>query len=371
MGVMSRNRWRAGAVLSVTGLLVAVLSSMAVSAPAGAATAAAKRAAPAAVGGKVAVNAAAIAAYWTPARMKSARSVDVVHAQAAQLTAAEPNSPGAGTPGSVPGGLPKGASASAEAPVGDGWTGGTGSFDSFPVPAASYQKYPYKVNGKVFFKNDGVNYVCSGTVVPSASGSSNEDEVWMAGHCLTNTESLTGVIDSSLTFVPAYNGSASVPKPLGQFVWTGSWETTTSWLNSRDFSEDEAAITVKPDAKGILGNVTGWAGFAWNYSPYESFSAFGYPAAAPFNGNLMEQDWATTYELDTGVGGAGQPPMGIGSDFTGGSSGGGWMIGWTPTGPGYVDGHNDYTYGSVADTMFSPYQDSLSNQVRCFGATSC
>ena len=57
--------------------------------------------------------------------------------------------------------------------------------------------------------------------------------------------------------------------------------------------------------------------------------------------------------------------------MTGGSSGGAWNIDWTTSGPGYINGHNDYKYTSQPLAMYSPYQDTLSNEVRCFGKTSC
>jgi hypothetical protein len=85
----------------------------------------------------------------------------------------------------------------------------------------------------------------------------------------------------------------------------------------------------------------------------------------------MNQDEAMSYTTIVVTGGVGPNPVGIGSDFTGGSSGGGWMIGWSPTSPGYINGHNDFTNSGVANTMFSPYLDSVSNTVRCFGRTTC
>ena len=57
--------------------------------------------------------------------------------------------------------------------------------------------------------------------------------------------------------------------------------------------------------------------------------------------------------------------------MTGGSSGGAWNIGWSSAGTGYINGHNDYTYSNQAGAMYSPYQDTLSNTVRCFNKTSC
>ena len=63
--------------------------------------------------------------------------------------------------------------------------------------------------------------------------------------------------------------------------------------------------------------------------------------------------------------------IGIGNPMTGGSSGGAWDIDWSPANPGYIDGHNDYKFYSQPNAMYSPYQDGLSNRVRCFGASSC
>ena len=103
----------------------------------------------------------------------------------------------------------------------------------------------------------------------------------------------------------------------------------------------------------------------------EQFVTFGYPAASPYNGNLLEENIATTGGQDGNGGADGTNPIYIGSPFTGGSSGGAWTIDWSDGGTGYVNGHNDYTYSGNADTMYSPYQDSLSETIRCFGASSC
>jgi hypothetical protein len=175
-------------------------------------------------------------------------------------------------------------------------------------------------------------------------------------------------------FVPGYRGNATGNKldPFGEYSWTGAVETTAAWQNNRDLSEDEAAFTVGTNASGqTLGNETGWAGFEWGQSTNQQFVAFGYPAASPYNGKFDITDLGASAVLDTSIGGSGSDPIGIGNPMTGGSSGGGWMNGWTETGPGYVDGHNDYKYSNQPLAMYSPYQDSLSETVRCFGASSC
>jgi hypothetical protein len=317
---------------------------------------------------------AAALAYWTPARMRAAKPVTPVLAGSPKTQSVGNSSHG--TAGSVAGGLPVGLK---EAPAkGQPQTPQTDAFsypfpyDSYTVPNGDYHKYPWSVNGKVFFTNDGGGYVCSGTVVPSST--STQNEVWTAGHCLVNTESLDGNYDTSLVFVPGYRGNATGNKldPFGEYSWTGAVETTAAWQNNRDLSEDEAAFTVGTNASGqTLGNETGWAGFEWGQSTNQQFVAFGYPAASPYNGKFDITDLGASAVLDTSIGGSGSDPIGIGNPMTGGSSGGGWMNGWTETGPGYVDGHNDYKYSNQPLAMYSPYQDSLSETVRCFGASSC
>jgi hypothetical protein len=327
------------------------------------------------VGGHVHVTREAILKWWTPARMAAAKNVTVITAKAPVKQEAVGQGMTYGTPGQVPGGPPSHsaglASRSALPHIAASFTYPF-PYDSWNVPKASYSKYPYSVNGKIFFRNDGATYVCSGTVVPSESGSSNEDEVWTAGHCLSNTESLTKVVDTSLEFVPGWYKSKKDEEPFGVFTWNGGWQTATAWLDKRDLSVDEAAFTVNKNTAGeTLGTVTGWAGFAWNYSTAEQFEAFGYPSQSPYNGNNMIIDLGASAVLTTGVGGSGKPPIGIGNPMTKGSSGGAWDVGWTTTGAGDVNGHNDYKYTTQPLAMYSPYQTTLSNKVRCFGKSSC
>ena len=365
---MKHSKWIGGA----SGL---VLLGALILPNAAAISASAAPAAPKAIGGQVATNQAATLAYWTPARRAAAKDGDVLTVAAPQTEAI--HAVHTGKPGAVAGRLPGGVKASATprtaSPALTNAFNYPFPYDSFNVPPADYKSFPWSVNGKIFFTNDGVGYVCSGTVVPSHN--STQNEVWTAGHCLVNTESLDENVDTFLEFIPAYNGTyktTAKQAPYGIYVWNGAWETNTAWLDNRDLSEDEAAFTVGTNSNGqTLGNVVGWAGFAWNYSTDEQFVAFGYPAASPYKGNLQITDIGASAVLDTGVGGAGSPPIGIGNPMTGGSSGGGWMIGWTQTGTGYVFGHNDYKYNSQPLSMYSPYQDTLSNDVRCFGATSC
>jgi V8-like Glu-specific endopeptidase len=392
MGKTRRLVRGSGAFLKLTSrvTVVAAASSLGLLLAAGSAGTAASASQPQSQSGAVGVHAqsnqaAATLAYWTPARLKAATPVDVIAAGRAQTLAA-PHGP-TGKPGEVPGGTPLSVT---RASGGSAHPETSDPYDSWQVSVADTTSYPYSLNGALFFENDGSDYSCSATSVGSSNPSKAENEIWTAGHCLVNTESLTKVYDANAEFIPAYDGAkccnSTTPAkekkwaPFGIFTWDGAGETNTAWLNNRDLSEDEAAMQVKKsDITGLtLGQAVGWDGFAWNQSVDQQFVTFGYPAGAPYNGDYMEADISATGGQDGNGGANGENPIFIGSPFTGGSSGGAWNIGWTTdAGSGYINGHNDYVYlnssgqESPADQMYSPYQDTLSNTVRCFGASSC
>jgi V8-like Glu-specific endopeptidase len=303
--------------------------------------------------------------YWTQARMRHATSLDVVSRpgspQTRSVTPAQ-----AGAPESVAPSAPSGSTAS-RTHVGSGTTVAALS-SSYPYPftrsavspVSKYTTYPWSVNGKLFFTQNGGNYVCSGTAVVSA----NRNEVWTAGHCVSNG---AGVFDSFAEFVPAYNGASRHPAPKGVFV-ANHFSTTTRWHRNGDLRRDLGAIRVNANASGIsLGRAVGEAGFAWNQQRRQSFVDFGYPQELPFHGKAMITCRAATATADIRVGGAGPAPMGIGCDMTGGSSGGSWQTGWNGLAgrAGYINGHNDYHYTSRPRAMYSPYFDTLANRVRC------
>jgi hypothetical protein len=375
-----RRRRAIPAALAAAGLATALLGTVGLAAPAASASPA--QAGPSPVTGGAAEHALsqrATLAYWTAARLRSARPADLITAgprASVRPATARPT----GKAARVAGGLPAGAGIAAPASNGGGSVAAFTypfPFDSFTPPQPLWKTYPYEVNGKLFFSNDGGNFVCSATSVASASGTKNENEIWTAGHCLVNTESNNQVVDSSAVFIPAYNGNKTLKKnyaPYGEFTWTGAWETATAWYKNRDLTQDEAAMTVKKSSSSgkTLGNAVGWDGFAWNQSVNQQFVAFGYPAASPYNGKNLIEDIGATAGQDSISGGAdATEPIVIGSPLTGGSSGGAWNIDWTDSGPGLINGHNDYIYTSQPNAMYSPYQDTLSNTVRCFGASSC
>jgi len=140
-------------------------------------------------------------------------------------------------------------------------------------------------------------------------------------------------------------------------VWYGNWKFYPGWNNGSDAALGGAwyvnfAYTWTTNApnwywdigflsmhdstgKGCggssgneIGNVTGWLGW-WYGGDYSQrqWNIFGYPQAAPFEGNYLYQDNGATGELDP-FGNSGI--VEVGNPQTGGTSGGPWILGFDP-----------------------------------------
>jgi hypothetical protein len=206
-----------------------------------------------------------------------------------------------------------------------------------------YTSQPTSTNGKVFFTDDGLNYVCSGTALLSG----NKSVVWTAGHCVHDGASN---FHTNWAFVPAY---ADGSRPYG--TWTARTLLTTSgWANSGDFSYDNGAAVVSLNGGQALTDVVGGRNPSFNYTRSQTYAAHGYPAAPPFNGQRLYVCTSPLIYNDTS---ANPPTMGINCDMTGGSSGGGWIAG------GGVASVNSYGYTTLPNVMFGPYQGSVSQSL--------
>jgi hypothetical protein len=220
--------------------------------------------------------------------------------------------------------------------------GGKGPKAAYPF--TRYEPTTYNpAHGKVFFTDGGVNYVCSGTALTSG----NESVVWTAGHCVNEGP---GAFATNWAFVPAYrDGSA----PYG--TWTArSLLTTSAWGNQGDISYDLGAAVMSTSAGSTLNARVGGWGIAFNYDRNQFYSSFGYPAAPPFNGERL---WVCESQLATSDASTSPQTMGIGCDMTGGSSGGGWVVGDS------VYSVNSYGYLNQPDVMYGPYQGSVAQSL--------
>jgi V8-like Glu-specific endopeptidase len=206
-----------------------------------------------------------------------------------------------------------------------------------------YTQAPTSTHGKVFFTLGGNDYVCSGTALLSA----NKSTVWTAGHCVNEGP---GAFATNWQFVPAYKDGA---KPLGVYVAENLY-TPTAWRNSGDFSYDLGAAVVAPAGGTELTDRVGGRGIAFNYSRSQTYNSYGYPAAPPFTGERL---WRCNSGLQTSDDSASPATMGIGCDMTGGSSGGGWIVGSN------VVSVNSYGYDNQPDVMYGPYQGSVAQSL--------
>jgi hypothetical protein len=218
-------------------------------------------------------------------------------------------------------------------------------------PFTRYEPATYNpAHGKVFFSDGGTNYVCSGTALTSG----NESVVWTAGHCVNQGP---GAFYTNWAFVPAYKDGA---RPYG--TWTArTLLTTAPWGQRGDFSYDLGAAVVGTNGGATLTDTVGSRGAGFNQAAQQHYLAHGYPAAAPFTGGRMficESDLGTR---DTSTN---PPTMAIGCDMTGGSSGGGWVVGNS------VLSVNSYGYRTQPNVMYGPYQGTVAQQLYTSAAGS-
>ena len=247
---------------------------------------------------------ARVAAYWTTARMKNAIPRENTYV-------ANKGKPGGGTSGA----------------------------QAVQVPASP-------LFGKVFFTEKGLNYVCSGTVTQSSSGSL----VTTAGHCVNEGP---GAYVTNFAFVPKYeNGN----RPYGTFT-AASLLTTNEWKNSGDFNHDIGFAVMNPLAgKTLSATVGGSYPIAFNLGYGRTFDAYGYPQASPYDGQTLWKCSGPT-TMDT----RGSTDNRLPCSMTGGSSGGGWITG------GQLNSLNSFGYRGEKDVMYGPYfgtvEQSLYTQV--------
>lgn len=250
--------------------------------------------------------------HWTTAAMRGARDADLLSDDSSNGAAGAPSA-------------------------------GQGAKQQGQAPADSSLKYPLSTVGKIFFSDSsGLNYVCSGTAVIS----SNQSVVDTAGHCLYWQRNWT----RNVIFCPLYDHGTT---PFG--CWAArALEVPSDWIDARpnDLHHDFGMAIVAPNAGKKLTDVVGGVGWAYNQTPEQTFYAYGYPAASPFDGQSRQScDPAAGKSWQHGGG----TVVSIPCNMTGGSSGGPWFV--QIDGSWYLNGHNDFTSSLQYGHMFSPYYD--------------
>ncbi|MQA93554.1 MAG: peptidase [Streptosporangiales bacterium] len=260
----------------------------------------------------------AIERYWTPRRMAKAVPLDLIDLGKQRLGRVA-----RGVPKVVPSGDALLGPLAANEPGGP-WTGGG------KVKTTS---------GRVFFTFQGRNASCSGNAVTSA----NKSVVMTAGHCVK----MEGAFHTNWVFVPGYDNGA---RPHG--TWSATkLLTTPQWQASEDLNYDVGAAVVAPNNGQRLTDVVGSQGVAFNQARGQQMYAFGFPAAAPYDGESLIycsgrvfNDFLLSNDL------------GMTCDMTGGSSGGPWFLSFNEsTGAGLQNSVNSFKYNFISTWMFGPY----------------
>ncbi|WP_204113867.1 trypsin-like serine peptidase [Shimia biformata] len=192
------------------------------------------------------------------------------------------------------------------------------------VPRSERFRAPAASVGKLFFKLNGKDYVCSAQLV------GNFDVVVTAGHCVYDNR----VAATDIYFAPLY------PIPgIGRYQAVAAY-TSLFWRAYRNFEHDYAVIKLKyPVLHGMsaLGFIA-----RPNFRHFE-WTAYGYPAEGRFDGQSLFHVAGSGPILDR------LPFVKMASDMTRGSSGGGWINN------NRVVGVNSHTRDGVPNTVYSAY----------------
>jgi hypothetical protein len=236
-------------------------------------------------------DAAKVARYWTPARMRAARPLDLV-VDDRRRSHLQIGAPGEGNEANA-------------------------SFVGVPTPELP----PYSFNGRVFLRRGKLTGYCSGTAIDSPT----RQLVLTAGHCVNSGREggKRSVWSQYLEFVPAYKDGVV---PLGAFVARrGEVRAPRQWTKRGNPDFDLGAFLTRPNSKGVnlADAVGGGAAIVTDLNRQQKFQSFGYPGESRFM-----KTCASGYIGDDLLSNPlpGPPTLGIHCHWPPGSSGGGWLI---------------------------------------------
>lgn len=265
---------------------------------------------------QVRAEAARVARYWTPQRMREARPLDLVV--------------GAGGSSHLRVGAPE--------PI----PGASASFLAVSTPDVA----PYSVNGRVFIRRGKLAGFCSGTAINSPT----RRLVLTAGHCVNSGREGGGasVWSNYLQFVPAYDGGVA---PFGAFVARrNEVYAPKPWTKHGNPDFDMGAFLTLPNSEGVnvADAVGGGATIVTDLTRHQTFQTYGYPGETKFM-----QSCSSPYIGDDLVTNPfpGPPTLGIRCHWAPGASGGGWLIGEGTE----INGVNTYLHLNNKSRTFGPY----------------
>jgi V8-like Glu-specific endopeptidase len=249
--------------------------------------------------------------FWTPARMKAAKPLDLRLPGRGQIALSEP------------------ASASS-------------AFETVPDPTL----VDSRVNGAIFIETPFGLGRCSGTSVNAP----NYSVVFTAGHCINTGGPHGRWMDFRWVFVPGYRYGQ---RPFG--VFPAEWiDTTRQWRTSGSENFDVGAAVVTRNQRGqLLAKAVGGTAIAFGLKARQVFDVHGYPAEEPFDGETQQVCTQTPFLGHDARSFLSPGPLNLAvdCDVTGGASGGGWTI----SGGKVLNSVTNYGYGDDPDTDFGAY----------------
>jgi Trypsin len=198
-----------------------------------------------------------------------------------------------------------------------------------------------RTTGRVFFRLDGIDYACSGSVV----GGAEPDVVVTAAHCVSDG---AGGWAYDWTFVPGYNDGRA---PYGTYA-ARAFYVASPWANGADENDDVAFVTVWPARVGgslrAVASVVGSQPIRFGHRGSPA-AVFGYPAEGAYNGGSLDYCEGPVRPDPYGADDAG-----IGCSMTEGDSGGPWLSDFRPgTGRGVITGVTSFKYAGANRELYS------------------
>lgn len=204
--------------------------------------------------------------------------------------------------------------------------------------------YPYSTIGKLTFTTPDGPAHCSASLI-------RRSVLVTAAHCVQDFG--TPTLFTNFRFQPGHYGPAG--STAAQQAPFGTWTTrlvsrSNTWVKGTDIgsgaarNNDVAVFIIAKQGTTFIGNRTGWLSYGWNnYSFVASAktgnkavaatSTLGYPGLMDA-GRIMQRADGPTYT--TTVSGAKQ--LWQGNNFTGGASGGPWIVNFVSINPGLSGG---------------------------------
>ena len=209
--------------------------------------------------------------------------------------------------------------------------------------------------GKVFFTIGTAGYVCSGSLVKETD--SNRAIVLTAGHCVWSQSSTNGNFVTHLAFVPNYDQNPSNPIWYASALVVRNEFASQTSFNSTALANDWAFAVLPSNANGLPDNsgLNAYELLTTGFTAANPSFAFGYPAAAPFDGLSLKYAGATIF-LDPNT----KTTWGMNSTMTAGASGGPWLSNGTSKDAalygvsGKLSSLNSYKYNKDSTKMYGP-----------------